>query len=152
FLAGFLTLSRQIDGLIGPRGILPADEYLAAVARAVPGASRFFCAPSIVWLGSARTLPLIVWGGAFVSLLVVVNVAPRFMLFASFALYLSFVNVARTFSGFQSDGLLLESALFGLFLAPGGLRPGLAAETPPSPAAVFMLRWLLFRLMLESGL
>ena len=36
--------------------------------------------------------------------------------------------------------------------APAGLRPGLGKASPPRPIAVFAMRWLLFRVMFESGL
>lgn len=39
-----------------------------------------------------------------------------------------------------------------MFLAPGGLRPRPGRESEPAPAAVLLLRLLLFRLMLGSGL
>ena len=48
FFSAFYSLEFQITGLIGPRGILPADSYLAQVAR-VFGAERFWFAPSVFW-------------------------------------------------------------------------------------------------------
>ena len=52
---------------------------------------------------------------------------------------------------YQSDGMLLEAAFISLFFAPRGLRPGLGAATPPSNAALFLLRWEWFRIYFESG-
>jgi hypothetical protein len=145
FAAAFLSLSTQLDGLIGPRGILSASEYLK-------DAGGFFEAPSLVWLNAGPVgLAVLTWGGLAAALLLVMNVWPRASLAVCFVAYLSFVTVAQDFSGFQSDGLMLESALLGLFLAPPGRRPGLGAAHPPSRAIVWLFRWLCFRLMFESG-
>jgi hypothetical protein len=46
---------------------------------------------------------------------------------------------------------MLEVALLCIPFAPAGLRPGLGAQSPPRPLALFMMRWLLFRVMFESG-
>jgi hypothetical protein len=64
---------------------------------------------------------------------------------------LSFVAAAQDFSRFQSDGLMLETTVLAFFAAPAGARPGLGRHHPPSQLAIFMLRWLCFRLMFEPG-
>jgi len=61
------------------------------------------------------------------------------------------VSVARNFSGFQSDGLMLETALLGWLLAPRGFHPRLGKQSPPSRLVIFAMRWLLFKLMFLSG-
>jgi hypothetical protein len=65
---------------------------------------------------------------------------------------LSFVSTWAEFSPAQLDALLLEAALLSIPLAPPGIRPGLGAAHPPRPLAVFLMRWLLLRVMLLSGL
>jgi len=47
--------------------------------------------------------------------------------------------------------LLLETGFLAIFLAPLQLLPGPAREMPPSRLAMWLLRWLLFRLMFASG-
>jgi len=64
--------------------------------------------------------------------------------------HLSFVSVAPHFSWYASDSLLLESTLLAMFVAPAGPRPGLG--TPPSTGMLLLYGWLLFRLMLETGM
>src|SRR5206468_8138772 len=59
--------------------------------------------------------------------------------------------VFRDFLHFQWDILLLETGFLAAFFAPWKLRPGWLRESPPSPALLWMLRWLLFRLMFASG-
>jgi hypothetical protein len=65
---------------------------------------------------------------------------------------LSFVAAAGDFSGYQSDGMLLEAGFLALFFSPGGLRPGWGAATPPSRASLFLLQWEWFRIYFESGM
>src|SRR5580704_10658764 len=48
--SAFYSLLFQIKGLIGPNGILPAADYLQAVA-ATFHAQRFWFAPTLLWLG-----------------------------------------------------------------------------------------------------
>ena len=52
FFSAFYSLAFQIRGLIGPHGLLPAGQYLEAVARFAPGAARFYYAPTLLWAGS----------------------------------------------------------------------------------------------------
>src|SRR5439155_19609781 len=85
------------------------------------------------------------------SLALVLGFAPRLCLLLLWALYLSLSVAGQDFLEFQWDALLLETAVFAFLLAPGAWLPGLARERPPSAAALFLVRWLLFRLMLASG-
>jgi lipase maturation factor 1 len=152
YLSAFYSLIFQIKGLLGPEGILPADDYLQAVAAAVHG-YKWWYAPSLFWFGSSdRALLLVTWAGLIASVLVVFNLWPRAALLVSFVCFLSFVVTARDFSSYQSDGMLLEAGFIALFFAPPGLRPGLARAHPASRASLFLLRWEGFRIYFESGL
>ena len=151
YFSAFYSLIFQIQGLIGPDGILPAHEYLNAVAQALAG-RRFWFAPTLLWLGSGtRALDLLCWAGIVASLLLFLNIWPRGMLVVCFFAFLSFVAAAQDFSGYQSDGMLLEAGLISFFFAPPGLRPGLARSSPPSRAALYLLRWEWFRIYFGSG-
>src|SRR5262245_39082197 len=112
FFSAFYSLAFQIEGLLGPRGLLPAGDYPAAVARIVPGPARFYYAPTFLWAGAGDTaLAALAWGGMIVSLSIVFNLWPRVSIAAALVLFLSFVAAAQDFSGYQSDGMLLEAAL-----------------------------------------
>jgi lipase maturation factor 1 len=151
YFSAFSSLLFQIRGLIGPAGILPATEYLQAVAKSAGGA-RFWYAPTFFWLSSSsHMLMTVCWIGITASILVSVNFWPRGGLFLCFLCFLSFVTAAGEFSGYQSDGMLLEAGFIALFFAPGGLRPGLAPMHPPIRASVFLLQWEWFRIYFESG-
>jgi hypothetical protein len=61
------------------------------------------------------------------------------------------VGAAAEFSGYQSDGMLLEAGFISLFFAPWGWRPGLGRSRPPIRASLYLLRWEWFRIYFESG-
>jgi hypothetical protein len=151
YFSAFFSLLFQIRGLIGPEGILPASEFLRAVAKSA-GTARFWYAPTVFWLSTGpHMLMAVCWIGLAASILVTVNFWPRGGLFICFLCFLSFVSAAGEFSGYQSDGMLLEAGFIALFFAPFGLRPGLAAAHPPIRASIFLLQWEWFRIYFESG-
>jgi hypothetical protein len=153
YCSAFISLLFQIRGLMGPGGILPAQSYLAAVAQSFGPLMRLWFAPTLLWLNSGSpTLMATCWVGLAASLLLVVNLWPRAMLAVCFVCFLSFVSAAQDFSGYQSDGMLLEAGFLALFFAPPGLRPGLGVAHPPSRASLFLLQWEWFRIYFESGL
>ena len=96
-------------------------------------------------------LMAICWIGIVASVLLVANVWPRGMLFVCLVCFLSFVAAAQDFSGYQSDGMLLEAGFISLFFAPAGFWPGLGRSSPPSRASLFLLQWEWFRIYFESG-
>jgi hypothetical protein len=152
YFSAFFSLIFQIRGLIGPEGILPASDYLQAVAHSL-GHARFWFAPTLLWLSSGpQMLMFLCWAGMVASLLLALNVWPRGTLAVCFVCFLSFVSAAGDFSGYQSDGMLLEAGFIALFFAPPGFRPGLGAKWPPSRASLFLLQWEWFRIYFESGM
>jgi hypothetical protein len=151
YFSAFYSLLFQIRGLMGPVGILPAGEFLRAVAESA-GRGRFWYAPTAFWLSSSSNMLMAVcWIGIIASVLVVLNAWPRGALFVCFLCFLSFVSAAGEFSGYQSDGMLLEAGFIALFFAPHRLRPGLGVGQPPIRASVFLLLWEWFRIYFESG-
>jgi lipase maturation factor 1 len=152
YFSAFFSLVFQIRGLIGPNGILPANEYMQAVARSLGYGRGLWFAPTLLWLGSGpHMLIALCWVGIAASLLLVVNMWPRGMLLICFICFLSFVAAAQDFSNYQSDGMLLEAGFIALFFAPSGLRPGFGPASPASRASVFLLQWEWFRIYFESG-
>jgi hypothetical protein len=152
YFSAFYSLIFQIRGLIGPDGILPAQDYLRRIAHSAVGHARFWYAPSLLWISSSSgMLMAICWVGLLASVLLVLNLWPRATLVGCFLCFLSFVAAAGDFSGYQSDGMLLEAGFISLFFAPPGLRPGLGRSHPPSRASLFLLQWEWFRIYFESG-
>jgi len=151
YLAAFLSLGSQLSGLIGKDGILPSGRFLEAVAASL-GPERYRLLPTLCWFNTGDGLPHLLWkGGAFLSCLLMLGVAPVPVLFLLWAFYLSLSTVCRDFLGFQWDILLLETGFLAIFFAPGRFLPRLSRESPPSPVVLWLLRWLLFRLLFSSG-
>lgn len=151
YLAAFGAMAVQWPGLLGSNGLLPAADFLAR-ARAQLGPSSFWALPSVFWWSAGdAALKAVCWSGTALSLLLLLGLAPGPILLALWALYLSIVNVGQDFLGFQWDILLLEAGFLAIFLAPWSLRPGLGRKSPPEAAFLWLLLWLLFRLMFESG-
>ena len=152
YFSAFFSLIFQIRGLLGPNGLLPAGSYLQEVAQAF-GPTRFWYAPTLLWLGSSSHVLLTLgWVGMIAALLLTLNVWPRGMLFACFVAFLSFVSAAQDFSGYQSDGMLLSAGFISLFLTPPGLRPRWGEVSPPSRASIFLLLLVWFTTYFESGI
>ena len=152
YFSAFYSFLFQIKGLIGPQGILPAGQYLAAVPRVYPGLARFWFAPTLFWFSSSNhALMAVCWVGLLASLVLTVNLWPRGMLVVCFVCFLSFIAAAQDFSSYQSDGMLLEAGFISLFFAPPGFLPKLGIAHPPSRASLFLLRWEWFRIYFQSG-
>jgi hypothetical protein len=152
YFSAFFSLIFQVRGLIGTNGILPAAEYLRAVTNSI-GFARFWYAPTLLWFSTSNHMLMTVcWAGLIASVLLTINILPRGMLLICFICFLSFVSAASDFSGYQSDGMLLEAGFISLFLAPPGFRPGLAPQSPPMRASIFLLLWEWFRIYFESGI
>jgi predicted DCC family thiol-disulfide oxidoreductase YuxK len=156
YFAAFLSLWTQIHGLVGSKGILPADLTMAAAQEqansAGLGAGRFHVFPTFCWLGTSDSLlTLQCAAGLGCSLLLLFGIAPAPCLLLLWAIYLSLCTVCREFLGFQWDVLLLETGFLAIFFAPLKLIAWGRQISPPSRIVLWLLRWLLFRLMFQSG-
>src|SRR3989442_947130 len=97
YLIAFLSLWPQLRGLIGPQGILPAQDLLAAARRQL-GGERFHPLPTLFWIeGGPTALPLACALGMVCSVLLILNVAPLPNLVFLWVLYLSLAAVGREF-------------------------------------------------------
>jgi hypothetical protein len=149
-LIAFASAWTQVGGLIGPHGIAPAGTYFDA-ARQQLGTSAYSELPSLCWVfGPGHFLPVLCGVGVLLSLLLFAGVAPAVCLFLLWAAYLSLVNAGQMFFAFQWDGLLLESTLLAIFVAPWKWLPWWRMYEPP-PLARWLVCWLLFRLMFFAG-
>src|SRR5207249_4538812 len=120
FFSAFYSLAFQIHGLIGERGILPAQDFLQAV-WAQRGLRGLWLVPSVLWADpSGRGLIILVAVGLLASVALIVIVFPRLAVFLCTLLFLGFVAAARSFASYQSDGMLMEAGVISIFLAPGG--------------------------------
>ena len=151
-LTAFLSLGVQVTGLVGHDGVLPAADLLAA-ARDQLGAGAPWALPTLAWLGpSDALLRGLCWAGAGASVLLALGLLPVASLLTILVSYVSLVNVGRDFLEFQWDGLLVETAVAALLLAPAFLRLRPARDPSPPRVSLWLARWLLFRLMFSSAL
>ncbi len=152
YFSAFFPLALQIRGLIGPQGILPSASYLELVGASFPHTTRVWYAPTLLWFSSGSGMLLaLCFIGMAASIALALNVWPRGMLVVCLLCFLSFVSAAQDFSGYQSDGMLLEAGFLSLFFAPPGFRPRLGPFHSPSRASWFLLLWEWFRIYFESG-
>jgi len=152
YFSAFLSLLFQIEGLIGPHGVLPAQRFLEAVQGEF-GSHRFWFAPTLFWLSaSEHTMMVVTWLGLIASVAAFCNLWPRLSFSACFLCFLSFVTATQVFSSYQSDGMLLEAGFLALFFAPRGFLPGWGSASPTSRASLFLLQWEWFRIYFESGI
>ncbi|MSU23143.1 MAG: hypothetical protein EXS32_04885 [Opitutus sp.] len=154
YLFVFAGVIAQGQALLAPNGLAQLDEFFAQIGKTFPNALEgFLHAPSLFWLNtSTGMIATLGWLGMAAAVALVLNLWPRMALFVCWLVFLSFVSTWRAFSPAQLDKLMLEVALLCLPFAPAGFRPGLGGTSPARPIAVFMVRWLLFRVMFESGL
>jgi hypothetical protein len=157
YLCAFASLGTQITGLIGKDGILPAANFMSS-------AQKYFDRENVGW-DRYRRLPTLCWfaasdgflrglciAGCGLSVLLIAGIAPALCLFLLWLIYLSLSHACQVFLGFQWDALMLEAGFLAIFFAPLKFYAGRTASVEPPRIVLWLLRWLLFRLMLESGL
>jgi lipase maturation factor 1 len=162
YLIAFVSLWIQVDGLVGSNGMSPVNRFLPAVRQQL-GPDAYFLFPTLCWFDSSNAfLHFLCGGGVVLSLLLIFGIAPALLLTVLFVFYLSLTIAGQVFLNFQWDVLLLETGFLAIFLAPWRLWlreliwwPGLAPSVPTSPvsrAGLFLLKVLLFKLLLMSGI
>ncbi|MBV8894922.1 MAG: lipase maturation factor family protein, partial [Acidobacteriaceae bacterium] len=123
--------------LFGARGIVPIARVLPAI-RSELGAAAFYQIPTLFWLNSSNAA--LVWSciaGCVSALLLLAGAFSRGAAMLCYILYLSIVVSGQPFTSFQWDALLLEAGFLAFFAG--------------TPLLVWAYRFLLFRLMFESG-
>jgi hypothetical protein len=149
YLCAFASMWVQVKGLIGENGIAPVADTLDWMEEQGRGVLRF---PTLLWLSwNDLALDLLCGGGVALSLAVVLGFARLPCLVLLWVLYLSLFTAGLMFTGFQWDVLLLESGFLAIFLAPSNATPWGARGREASLLAIWAQRYLLFRLMLASG-
>src|SRR5882762_1191664 len=156
YLVAFVSLWVQIIGLVGAKGILPAHLTMETnrqlMAEAKVGLEHYHQVPTLCWFNASdRFLKFQCAAGTLLAILLIIGFASVPCLFLLWLIYLSLATVCREFLGFQWDNLLLEAGFLAIFLPRLQLLPGLSRAGPPSRIVLWLLRWLLFRLMFESG-
>jgi hypothetical protein len=150
YLAAFVSLWLQVDGLIGSNGILPVTRFLEWI-RGQTGAERYWLAPTLSWLfpsdGGLHALCAV---GTAAAIALLLGFAPAAGAAMAWLCYLSLCVAGQVFLEYQWDILLTEAGLLAIFLA-APFRRRIKSGLSPSPVARFLLVWLLLRVMFSSG-
>ena len=178
YLIAFISFWVQADGLVGSNGMSPVNQFLPAV-RGQVGPDAYGLLPTLCWFNSSDAfLHFLCGSGVVCSLLLIFGIAPAVLLVALFVLYLSLTIAGQVFFNFQWDVLLLETGFLSIFFAPwrlwprelslrpqssgvppsgsprrvnAELRAASTTSSPVSQTGLFLLKLLLFKLMLMSG-
>src|SRR5436309_15636308 len=151
YLVAFVSLWVQVDGLVGSNGVSPLDQFLPAVYERF-GSSAYSLLPTLCWFDSSNGfLHFLCGGGVVLSLLLILGITPALSLAVLFVFYLSLTIAGQTFLSFQWDILLLETGFLSIFFASWQLWPKRQYDPPVSRTGFFLLKLLLFKLMLMSG-
>jgi lipase maturation factor 1 len=138
YLIAFVSFGVQAMGLIGARGILPLPAYLAALREAA-GGSAFRAAPMVFWWSASDGAIRAVWIlGAVAALVAMWGRWQRTALSVCLVLWISICVAGQDFLSFQWDLLLSEAGFLAIFASEARI-------------AVWLFRWLIFRLMFFSG-
>ena len=153
YAIAFLVAINQILPLIGSDGLLPVGDYLKEVSDGLGGnTAGFLRLPSIFWFGHSDTaLIMSAWVGFLLSCVVAAGYANALLLVILWFLYMSFVHAGQDWYGYGWEIQLTETGFLAIFLCPLlDMRP-FPKYAPPMPVIV-LFRWLIFRIMLGSGL
>ena len=126
YLCAFASLIPQIAGLVGPNGILPAGPSDAVL--------RTVCV-----------------AGALISVALIAGIVPIVAVPLLWLRYWWLSNACAEFVAYQWDALLLETGMLAILVAPLAWRERVSNPTEPPRVAVWLMWWLLFRLMFGSG-
>jgi hypothetical protein len=152
YALAFASLAVQAKGLFGSQGIIPAPDLFAAVRERL-GAESYRLLPTLFWLNTSdAALTFLPWAGVGLSCIAFLGFAPALSFFVLWIFYLSLSVVGLDFLSFQWDVLLLEMGFLALFFAPPSVTPTGLRRAPVPSAVLWLLRWLLFRLMFGSGM
>ncbi len=152
YAIAFLVAINQIISLIGEDGLLPIGNAVEMIRKAIGSAEGFIHLPSIFWFNhSDGMLLFIAWLGFILSCIVAAGYANAIMLFVLWFLYMSFVHLGQDWYSYGWEIQLLETGFLSIFLCPLiNMRP-FPKQAPPFQIIV-LFRWLIFRIMLGSGL
>jgi len=152
YLIAFWSLAVQILGLVGSHGILPITNFLHFAAQDL-GVNCYWEQPTLCWLNNSDGFLLFLsWCGVILSILLLMGVTPALTAFLLWLFYMSLTVAGQDFLGFQWDNLLLEAGFLLIFLFPQPWRIDHKPSVRPSTIIIWLFRWLLFRLIFESGM
>jgi len=126
YFCAFASLVPQIVGLVGQNGILPAGSDDAVLRAACIG-------------------------GSLLALVLVAGFIPIVAVPLLWLLYWRLSTIGADFLSYQWDALLLETGALAILVAPMVWRERVSDPHDPPRVAVWLMWWLVFRLMFGSG-
>jgi hypothetical protein len=153
YFVAFLVAALQVKPLLGHDGLLPVDLWMSQVESVLGSrGDAFLRAPSLFWLhASDAWLVSFAWVGVALSLVVACGYASSILLFVLWALYMSYVHVGQDWYGFGWEIQLLETGFLAIFLVPLLDGRPFPRRAPPV-VVIWLMRWLIARIMLGAGL
>jgi hypothetical protein len=149
YVAAYLSLFLQVDGLFSSRGVLPISQFLA---QASARGSAFWDLPTLFWFANSdfalKATSLI---GLSCGLLLALGLSNSLICFVAWALYVSITNTGQIFYGYGWETLLCETGFLAIFFAPFWTFECNSNEAPPRQF-IWLLRWLTFRMMFGAGM
>ncbi len=153
YAVAFLVLIDEVIPLIGSNGLTPVNIYLNEIKNSLGStATSFIRLPSLFWFfHSDASLIAFAWIGFILSLVVVAGYANVPIMAVLWFLYMSFVHVGQEWYGYGWEIQLTETGFLAIFLCPlVDMRP--FPKHPPPFQIIVLFRWLIFRIMMGSGL
>ena len=151
YIVAIYSLWSQVHGLMGETGVLPVSVFLENITTHL-GTSAWWKVPTVFWIDSGdAALSLVCYAGMTAGVMMLLGLVPMASSFTAWLMYLSLTTGGQAFLSFQWDNLLLEAGLLAILLAPPGWRSRLSSPANPPRLVVFLLHWLLFRLMFAAG-
>lgn len=144
YFVAFLVVINQFKPLLGEHGLLPVGNFIQRI--------RFWDSPSIFYFFPKDSAFMVLgFLGLALSVIATLGISERSnwgvsagVWFLMWLIYLSFVNVGQTFYSFGWETMLLEAGFLAIFLGSN--------NTQPSVITIFLIRWMLFRVMFGAGL
>eukprot|EP00731_Ephydatia_muelleri_P007160 Em0003g1408a len=159
YLFAFASLYHQIPGLYGPKGLTPVQNVLPQQSNATYW-EKFKSLPSLlifsleIGISPHLGMELCCLLGIVLSLGVMSFRAMRssVVFFLLWLFYLSVYKVGQIFLWFQWDSLILEAGFLCVLVAPLNLLFWKRPEPRSHDGmTLWLVKWLLFRLMFASG-
>ncbi|MBX3186610.1 MAG: lipase maturation factor family protein [Labilithrix sp.] len=152
YFVAFASAIQQAPALVGERGLMPARAWLDFVAHAkgsrLAGFARL---PSIFWIdASDGAITFACALGAALAVAVMAGVTNAGVMLALWILQLSLHAIGQTFWGYGWEIQLLETGLLAALLCP--MKTWRPFASPPPLASIWLMRWLIVRVMLGAGL
>jgi hypothetical protein len=112
----------------------------------------FLRLPTLFWFAHSDTALLITaWAGLLLACIIIAGYANALLLAVVWFLYMSIAHAGQDWYSYGWEIQLLETGFLSIFLCPLiDMRP--FPKRPPPMVIIILFRWLIFRIMLGSGL